>query len=167
MTRPALLLALAGALTTQLLAQTATIQNFGNGCTFLNPLAISATGLPQLGTTFDIHYSGPNLNNQISTQPVLVLGLASNNQPIPQSILAQQPFGCSEHVVPEVFLVMPPTSLGTFVDQVTVAVPNNPNLIGFAFVAQWLAIVIQCGIIPPCTLDALPTSDALLITCGL
>ena len=33
--------------------------------------------------------------------------------------------------------------------------------------AQWLAIAIQCGIIPPCSLSAFPTSDAALLTVGL
>lgn len=148
-------------------AQLATIQTFGSGCAFLGQnLGIGAVGLPQLGTTFQITYAGPNVNGQISTQPVLGLGLATTNLPIPQFLL-QQPPNCTQWVEPDVLLVMPLTATGTFEDQVAVPVPNNPTLIGFAFAAQWMAIVIQCGIIPPCGLDALPTSDALIATVGL
>lgn len=161
-------LALFSLLATTLPAQGATIAPFGSGCSYLGQtLAIGANGLPQLGSTFTVTYTGPNLNNQLSTQPVLGLGLAATSLPIPPAILPQQPPNCTQWILPDVLLPMPATTLGTFQDQVPVAVPNQPGLLGFQFVAQWLAIVVQCGIVLPCWLQALPTSDALLVTVGL
>jgi hypothetical protein len=149
-------------------AQSATATPFGTGCTFVNQtLAITATGLPQLGTTFTIDYAGPNLNNQLSTQPILALGLAATSLPIPVSFLPQQPPGCSQLVVPDVLLAMAATPAGGFATQAPIAVPNNAALIGFQFVAQWAVFAVQCGIIPPCWFSALPTSNALLLTVGL
>jgi hypothetical protein len=151
-----------------LAAQTATITPFGAGCDFLNQtLTIGASGLPQLGTTFTLTYSGPNQNNQLSTQPWLGLGLAATNLPIPQSILPQQPANCTQWIVPELMLPMATTTAGPFEDQVPIVVPNQPALVGVQLTAQWLAFVVQCGIVLPCWLEALPTSDALLLTVGL
>ncbi len=149
-------------------AQNATITSFGTGCTFANQtLAIGATGLPQLGTTFTIDYSGPNMNSTLSTQPLLGLGLASTNIPIPATFLPQQPPGCTQWIVPDVLLAMPATPAGPFVTQSPVTVPNDGALIGFQFTAQWAVFAVQCGIVPPCWFSALPTSDALLITVGV
>lgn len=151
-----------------LAAQAATVTNFGTGCGFVGQtLAIGATGLPQLGSTVTITYTGPNLNNQLSTQPLLALGLQTTNVPIPATILPQQPTGCTQYVVPDVLLAMGVTPAGGFVTQSPIAVPNNAALIGFQFAAQWAVFAVQCGIIPPCWFSALPTSDALLLTVGL
>ena len=38
--------------------------------------------------------------------------------------------------------------------------------LGFTAYAQWFATVVQCGIIPPCTFDALPTSNGALLVLG-
>ncbi|MEO6593905.1 MAG: hypothetical protein ABIP94_04040 [Planctomycetota bacterium] len=149
-------------------AQNASVALFGTGCTFNSqPLAISVQGLPQLGTTFTINYSGPNLNNQLMIRPALALGLASTNIPIPMSILPTQPSGCTQWIVPELISLMPTTPSGSFVTQVSVTIPNDPSLTGFVLTAQWLAIAVQCGIIPPCWLTALPTSNAALLTVGI
>lgn len=163
-----LMLALSAALAGSLPAQAASVTPYGSGCTFLGQtLAIGATGLPQLGSTCTLTYTGPNLNTQLSTQPFLGLGLQATNLPIPPSILWQQPPNCTQWIVPDVLLAMPPSTTGGYVDQVAIVVPNSPGLIGFSFVAQWLVIVIQCGFVPPCTFDAVPTSDALQLTIGL
>ncbi len=169
MIRSVALLSLSWAsLLTPLAAQTATISVFGTGCTFAGQtLAIGATGLPQLGTTFTIDYAGPNLNSQLSTMPLLGLGIAATNVPIPATLAPQQPAGCTQWIVPDVLLAMPTTPAGGFVTQAQVVVPNNAALIGFQFVAQWAVFAVQCGIIPPCWFSALPTSDALLLTVGI
>lgn len=149
-------------------AQSASVAFFGTGCSLIGQqLAIGVQGLPQLGTAVTITYSGPNMVNQLSVQPVLALGLSSTSIPIPQSILPSQPFGCTQWIVPEVLNLMPLLATGQFDTQLSMAIPASTSLIGFQFTAQWLALAIQCGIIPPCALDALPTSDAALLTVGV
>lgn len=148
-------------------AQSASVSTYGSGCTYANQvLAIDTVGLPQIGTTFSITYSGPNYNTSLTVQPVLALGLTPDNTPIPAGILPQQPIGCLALVVPLYLLPMPVTGSGLFQTSQGIAVPNDPTLIGFAFVAQWLDIAVQCGIVPPCWFSGLPTSDALLLTVG-
>ncbi|HEX5051672.1 MAG TPA: hypothetical protein VFZ65_07875 [Planctomycetota bacterium] len=148
-------------------AQGATVSFYGAGCTYQQPLAIGVQGLPQLGTTVGITYSGPNLNTSLQVQPVLALGLGANNIPIPSGILPQQPVGCSVWIDPIVLYPMPVTTTGLFATRYDFVVPNDPTLTGFVFVGQWLAIAVQCGFVPPCWLDALPTSDAALLTVGI
>ncbi len=149
-------------------AQAANVTIYGTGCSFIGQqLAMSVQGLPQLGTTITFTYSGPNLINQLTVQPVLALGLSTANLPIPQAILPQQPPNCTAWILPEVLTFMPANPAGPFDTQLPMAIPAANSLIGFQVTAQWLAIAIQCGIIPPCTLDALPTSDAALLTVGL
>ena len=151
----------------QLPAQSASVSFYGTGCAYqgLN-LAIGVQGLPQLGTTFTITYSGPNFNSTLMIQPALALGLLPDNLPIPPAILPLQPAGCSVWIVPALIQTMLPTATGLFATSVDIGVPNNPGLIGFTVFAQWFATVVQCGIIPPCTFDALPTSDGALLVVG-
>ena len=149
-------------------AQAASVSFYGTGCAYAGQnLAIGVQGLPQLGTTFTITYSGPNFYSTLMIQPALAIGLAPNATPIPPAILPLQPAGCTVWVVPLLIATMLPTSAGPFATTVDIAVPNNPGLIGFTVYAQWFATVVQCGIIPPCTFDALPTSDAALFVVGL
>jgi hypothetical protein len=151
-----------------LAAQAASIATYGSGCVFANQtLAIGFAGLPQLGTTFDITYSGPHMNQQLSVQPILGLGLTASNLPIPASILPQQPPNCTEWIDPIVLTPMGLAPAGGFATQTSIVVPNTATLIGFQLTAQWLGLAIQCGFVPPCWLSGLPTSDALLITVGL
>ena len=148
-------------------AQGASLQPFGTNCSYNGqPLAMGTVGLPQIGTTFTLAYSGPNLANTLTIQPAIALGLATTNLPIPTSFLPQQPPGCAQLVTPDVIAIMPITTAGAFLTQLDVAVPNTPTLAGFQFAAQWFALAIQCGIILPCDLVALPTSDAVLATVG-
>lgn len=148
-------------------AQAAGVSFYGTGCAYAGQnLAIGVQGLPQLGTTFTITYSGPNFHSTLMIQPALALGFAPDATPIPPSILPLQPAGCTVWVVPLIIEVMLPTPTGPFATQVNIAVPNIPGLIGFTVYAQWFATVVQCGIIPPCTFDALPTSDAALLVLG-
>lgn len=151
-----------------LVGQTASVSAYGTGCAFAGQsLAIGAIGLPQLGTTCSVTYSGPNVTGPLTIQPLLGLGLVATSVPIPPSILPQQPANCSQWIVPDVLLATAGNPLGGFDDTVPIPVPNAAGLIGFQFVAQWVATVLQCGIVAPCTLDALPTSDALLLTVGV
>ena len=164
MIRPALFLfSIAAALP----AQAAAIAFYGTGCAFAGQqLALGVQGLPQLGTTITFTYSGPNMINTLTVQPVLALGLSVANVPLPATLLPQQPPNCTAWIGPEVLFFMPQVSNG-FDTQSPMIIPNDPLLIGFQFTAQWLAVAVQCGIIPPCALSALPTSDAALLTVGL
>ena len=166
MIRPALLLfSLAAALPAQL----ASVSIFGTGCSFVGQqLSIGVQGLPQLGTSVTFTYTGPNQIGTLTVQPVLVLGLGTLNVPLPPTLLPQQPPNCTAWITPDVLNVMPQNPGGPgFVSQVPMGIPASNSLIGFQFAAQWLAIGVQCGIIPPCGLSAFPTSDAALLTVGL
>jgi len=147
--------------------QTAAAVTYGTGCAYAGQnLAIGVQGLPQLGTTFTITYSGPNLDNTLTIQPILAVGLLPDSMPMPTWLLPQQPAGCTAWILPALFEPMPVASPGLFADHVAVAVPNDPGLTGFTLLAQWVAWVTQCGIVEPCTLEALPTSDAVALIVG-
>lgn len=149
-------------------AQTAQVIHYGVGCSWNGtPLAIGVQGAPQIGTTFTIDYTGPNFAGPLSTQPVLVLGTAPDSALIPTTFLPQQPGQCFVWVQPLLFAPMPTAATGGFVLSQDVVVPNDATLLGLQFFAQWMATVVQCGIVPPCTLEALPTSDALQLIVGL
>lgn len=167
---PFLLLAtfVASSLACTVTAQSAQVVQYGLGCSWNGtPLAIGVQGAPQLGSTFTIDYSGPNVAGVMQVQPVLVLGLAADSALIPASFLPQQPAQCFAWVQPLLFAPMPIAAIGGYVTTQDVVVPNDPTLIGMQFFAQWMATVVQCGFVPPCTLEALPTSDALQLIVGL
>jgi hypothetical protein len=149
-------------------AQAAQVVQYGLGCSWNGtPLAIGVQGTPQLGSTVTIDYSGPNFAGVMQVQPVLVLGLAADSALIPVSFLPQQPAQCFAWVQPLLFAPMPVATAGGYLDSQDIVVPNDPTLIGMQFFAQWMATVVQCGFVPPCTLEALPTSDALQLIVGL
>lgn len=152
-------------------AQTAAFVPFGTGCTFDNQtLAIGNVGLPQIGASFRITYSGPNHTHDFRQQiawPQLALGLQAQNFPIPQNLLPQQPAGCTGELVPDAMLATLASSSGTTFDAFfDLAMPNDPGLLGVQFLAQWLTIHQQCGIVG-CGIDAALTSDAAIVLVGL
>jgi hypothetical protein len=149
-------------------AQAASVSFYGTGCTYAGQtLAIGVQGLPQLGTTCTITYTGTNFYSTLTIQPYLAVGFAPDATVIPASILPLQPAGCTAWVVPVVIDAMPPGPSGPFLTSVNVAVPNNPGLIGIAAYAQWFATVVQCGFVPPCSFNALPTSNGAQLVLGL
>src|SRR5262245_16295719 len=133
------------------LAAQASFLPFGTGCTFQGQTpAIGNQGLPQLGTTLQITYSGPNFtfsSGQQIAQPFLVLGLGQQNTVIPGGLLPQQPPGCQGFITQDAVFPMGPDPNGrpSFANFLDLPVPNNPALIGFVFFAQWLTLVQQCG----------------------
>jgi hypothetical protein len=157
---------------TTALAQSATFVPFGTGCTLANQtLAIGNQGLPQLGTTFQITYSGPNFtfnSGQQIAHPFLLLGLATTFFPIPVTILPQQPAGCDILVDPVVILPTPIDINGRpqFDPFLDVAIPSDPSFVGVALQAQWLTVFEQCGF-AGCDWAAIPTSNAATATIGL
>jgi hypothetical protein len=147
-------------------AQTAEFTVFGTGCTFAGQrLAIGHKDLPQLGGVFKITYSGPNIAaSTMPIQPVLVLGTGLKLTPMPA--LVQQPPNCLGLITPDVFQFTVAGPNGSFVPSVDLHVPNDPTLLGVGVYAQWLTVAQQCGIIAPCNLVALLTSDAAKIVIG-
>ena len=170
MRTPALLLLLAATAA----AQTASFTPFGTGCTLNNQtLAISNQGLPQLGQTFQIMYSGPNFtftSAQQTAWPNLVMGLGQQITPLPPGIfgLFLQPNGCQGYITADLLLPTAPDPNGRpmYENFIALTVPNSPPLLGAVLYAQWITLFQQCGF-AGCNLAALPTSDAATITVGL
>ena len=153
-----------------LAAQPAVFQPFGQGCTFQGQTAaIGNQGLPRPGQQFQVMYAGPNFTMNSAQQiawPNLVLGLQQQITPIPP--LLQQPVGCGGLISPDVLLPTPPDQNGRpmFENFVALAVPNNSQLLGVQFYAQWVVLVDQCGF-AGCGLAAILTSDAALAQIGV
>jgi hypothetical protein len=147
-------------------AQTAAFTTFGTGCVFAGQrLAIDHKDLPQLGGAFKITYSGPNVAaSTMPIQPVLVLGTGLKLTPMPA--LVQQPPNCVGLITPDVFQSTAVNANGSFVASVELQVPNDPALLGVGVYAQWLTVAQQCGIVAPCNVIALLTSDAAKIVIG-
>jgi len=144
----------------------------GTGCTLLGqPLAMSNTGLPVLGQSFRINYSGPNTtfnSGQQITQPFFAIGTVPALFPIPMRLFPNQPAGCIGFVQPENMFAMPTDPNGRPIYQawIDLPVPNDPALAGAQLLAQWVVIHQQCGI-AGCGIDAVGVSDVGQITVGL
>jgi len=152
-------------------AQTPSFTPFGSGCTFANQtLAIGNQGLPRIGQTFSITYSGPNQTigpNQQIAWPQLGLGFQTVTTVLPTNLLPNQPAGCTGYIAPIAMLpTTPDPVLPVFVASIAIALPNDPGLVGVQFLAQWLTLHQQCGF-AGCNLDAALTSDAAVALIGL
>ncbi len=168
--RPLLLSAAAFLIATFSSAQTADITVAGAGCMLEGKApAMGYKGLPQLGATFSLNYTGPNHqvnHTQSSVQPILNIGFTAVGLPIP-AFLPAQPIGCVMYVAPTISIPMAkePNGRPSYVSSQAVPVPNNTALLGGQFFAQWLAVKNQCGI-AGCGLHAIATSDFATITIG-
>ena len=131
--------------------QSASFSTFGTGCAAFPSITLTATGVPALGTTMTLHYSGPN-SYQVSgvleggNQPILLLGLSNTNAgglPLP-AMLPATVFGvpCNLLVSPDVALPMARAG-STYVSSVPLSVPMDPSLIGQVFYQQWLTFTFQ------------------------
>lgn len=165
MRAPLIILLLAAALPCQ-----AAFTPFGQGCTFENQvLTIGNNGLPQLGQSFFINYSGPNYtynSAQQIAQPHLALGLQALTTVIPAGLLFYQPAGCTGYLAPIAVTPMPPhATLPQHENSFAMAIPNAPGLIGVQFLAQWLTLHTQCGF-AGCGYSAAVTSNAATVTIG-
>lgn len=152
-------------------AAQASFTTFGTGCTFdRQTLAIGNQGLPQIGTTMQITYAGPNAtfsSAQQILQPVLALGFGLQNTPIPQGLFPQQPPGCTGLIRPDALLPSPPDPiLSQFLNQLPLAIPNDPTFIGISLNAQWVTLLTQCGFAGCFGFDAVLTSDGAILTIG-
>lgn len=131
-------------LSVPLVAQ-ASFTTFGTGC---QGVGLSSTGLPRLGTTFFVGYSGA-LGNQFLglysyiNQPVLLLG-TSNTQAggvaLPVALPTTMTAGvvCELLVSPDVTMVLPMSTPPPF--GLPIAIPATVGLVGFTFHAQWLLL---------------------------
>ncbi|HEX5050672.1 MAG TPA: hypothetical protein VFZ65_02770 [Planctomycetota bacterium] len=149
----------------------AAFTTFGSGCSLQSQTpAIGNNGLPQIGQTFSITYTGPNYlfsSAQQMAQPFLALGTQPLFLTIPAGLLIYQPAGCVAYLEPLSLTPMAPDPiLPSYVASYAIAVPNDAGLIGFQFLAQWLLVHSQCGF-AGCGLSGLITSDAATITVGL
>lgn len=165
------LLLLAALFTGGSVAAQASISVFGTPCvvsSLRTPPTIGSQGLPKIGQTFRLTYSGPNFtfsSAQQIAQPFLVVGLPAAFT-VPNHILPQQATGCMGYTTTLLFFQTPFNASRTaWVDFVDIRVPNDPNLVGANFVGQWMVVFQQCGF-AGCNLDAVMTSDAAAITVG-
>lgn len=165
--------AAAALLTVGAAAQQAAFAPFGVACSVPGAPtpAIGARGLPRLGTTFEVTFTGPNHNTssaQQSAQPVLLTGL--NAVPVPAAIpvgtFPQQPAGCWVFVFPDLAIPMPLARSGAaFESALALTVPNDPALIGATWFHQWVSIFRQCGF-AGCSIFWAVTSDAAQVLVG-
>src|SRR5262245_8043850 len=153
------------------LAAQAAVVPFGTGCAWNGQtLSIGNQGVPVIGTTFQLTYSGPNWTFNFAQQimqPHLVIGFGQSLFPIPVTFLPQQPAGCTGYISPDLIAPMSPSARtpGVYDSVVDVPVPNIPALIGFVAYAQWLTIFHQCGF-AGCGTDAFLASDAAMLILG-
>ena len=151
-------------------AQQASVTPYGTGCAIQGQTpAIGNRGLPQLGTSFDITYTGPNFTFSSAQQimrPTLILGFTQLAIPVPP-IFPQQPASCFVLTTADVSMTMQPDQNGrpVFDSSVTFRVPNDPALSGARFNGQWLAVFEQCGI-AGCDIAGVATSDAAQFVLG-
>ena len=149
---------------------------FGAGCPLLTTPpsqapSIGSTGMPRIGQTFSLDYSGPNYHftwNYVlqTAQPMLALGTQVIATPLPPLNLIYQPSTCNAYVVPVSVTPMPPhATLLQFETSFAIAIPNTPSLVGFQFIAQWLLVHSRC-LWWNCVLEGLITSDAAIVTVG-
>jgi hypothetical protein len=156
-------------------AQTAALTIVGAGCaTAEGAPTLGHVGLPVSGQSFDLTYTGPNhqpILLQSDTQPVLVIGFTPLGPiAIPAGLLPAQPAGCTLWCTHDVVVPMSsdPLVRGRYANTLTIPIGSDPALLGVGFVAQWLAIHVQCGIAGCGPLpDWIGTSEAALCTIGV
>lgn len=149
-------------------AQFASFTPFGSGCTVtgLTMPTIGAVGLPQIGATFTITYSGPNRATwPTELHPLFMYGFQSISLPL-DAWFTSQPIGCTIYLVPRAFVLMGPgTGIG-YASSVTFQIPTNYSLVGVSFLAQW-GVLNQTCLVNGCNVNALLTSDAATVTMGI
>jgi len=163
------------ALATAAPTQTPTFQIYGQGCSLNGETcAIGNLGMPRVGLSFDITYSGPNsvgVPTQIGTMdvhPHLVFGFWNTLPgPIPPGLLSHQPPGCAGLVEPVVIapaaqqLNFGPTPV--YASMFPIDVPNDPNLVGAVFFTQWWTVVRD---VTTDIVEAVLTSDGAIVVVG-
>ena len=144
-------------LTPALSAQTASFSRYGSGCAAGGPPPLlNSRDVPRLGSNFTVSYTGPNGNTPVSMDiPLLVTGFQQSLLTIPQ-FSAIQPANCALLTVPVLLELMP--LLGSaYQSQVTLAIPNDRNLLGLTLFQQWVDLYFRCS--GPCQLLMLRTSN--------
>ncbi len=155
---------------------TATFSVYGTSCSTpvqTRPATIDHVGLPQLGQTFSVVYRGDALASTAMLTPILYASLGPTSIPAGNSVLPlpQQAPNCVVLVDPTLILAVIPSafdpSTGTFQTDFPFNVPNLPSLVGGSIYFQFLMPYVQCGIIPPCTLQAIGTTEGGQATFGV
>jgi len=121
------------------------------------PLALTATTTPYVGTIYAASCSGiaPNTAN------LCVYGLAALSLPWP-SLLPEGESGCELLTTPDVVALVPGTVPATTTLTTTVAIPNDPQLIGGVFRQQ----IVQVEFAGSGALLAVRSSNGLQVTIG-
>ena len=165
-------------------AQSWSVTPFGSGCWDLqpawNPNPVTTTsGQATPGFTLILNYGGPTAYNAgtgpvfYEYRPALILGLSNqvtSGVPLPwtlPAVLTRAP--CQLLVSADVIEFMNPVNPASYASSFALPIPNNPQLIGLTFFAQWSVFNNTFPILPilgpPGTV--ISTSEALAITIGL
>lgn len=151
-------------------SQQASFTTFGTPCTAANSTtpAIGNRGLPRLGTTMAVTYSGPNSIEpgiQLTEHPMLIVGFSRVDLPIPPLIVTQ-PAGCTLYPSLDVVLPTAPAVLGrAYVPSINLSVPNDSRLLGGVLYLQWMTPRSQCTFVG-CGLLWVVLSDAARAVIG-
>jgi hypothetical protein len=139
-------------LVTATAAQAATVQITGTSCSVSRLIApslphMSCTGLPHLGQTCTLNYSGPMWCCFLPGDfylPYLVLATSPTLVAIPSFVGPAQPTNCMILALEQLIQQMPfsggfGSTPATFTTTSSIHVPNSTGLIGATLYAQWLA----------------------------
>ena len=137
------------------------------------PSSITNSGLPVLGQTFSVVYRGDAFASTATLYPVLLVSGGPASIPVGSSVLPlpQQPSNCFLLVDPAQLAVVLPAvfdpATGTFQTDFPFAIPNVPSLANLSVFFQFVMTYTQCGIVPPCTLEAIGTTEGGQATLGV
>ncbi len=167
----ALVLAIAAGSTA--VCQQASFSTFGQGCGVYGepprPLAIWGSGVPRLGSTVTVGFTGPSFGTSLASMvPTLIAGLSrtsSNGVGLPYHLdwnLYQWMGGpdCNLYCSSEVFTRF----AGTWTGQVTMAIPLDRRLLGLPIYQQFYVSYLVTG---QTILGFAVTSDCGVWTIGL
>jgi hypothetical protein len=161
-------------------AQSWSFAPFGTGCWDLaspswpNTPVMSTSGQATPGFTLTILYGGPTAYNAgtgpfYEYRPALILGLSNQSVgalPLPwtlPSAFTAQP--CRLYVSTDVIEVMNPVNAWSYASSYDLPIPNNAQLLGLTFFAQWAVFYNTIPIFgPPGT--TVSTSHGAAITIG-
>jgi hypothetical protein len=130
-------------------------QPYGTGCSAAGPLVLTADALPWLAATFRTTTTGIAPFSLC----LAATGFAQVSIPL-ASILAEGQPGCTLLAAPDILTVLLPDGAGTA--RTTLALPNNPALLGGVFFQQSLPLEFT-GLF---ALVAVRASNALALTIG-
>lgn len=154
-------------------AQQASFSTFGQGCGVHGEPpqrgAIWGTGLPRLGSTVTVGYTGPTFAAHVFSHPILITGLSRTSMygvalPYHLDWWRFSWIGgpdCYLYCSSDVFL--PPSGQGPSPGRVTMTIPNDPSMLGRPVYQQWYVEYA----VPRHTLYFAITTDCAVWTIGI